>query len=232
MIAEGSRVVRRLVSSFAAVALVVLVAACSGTPAAPSASGPQASAMPAGTYASKAFKPTVTFTVPGGWDNPDDAPDYLRIRPAGSDVVGIHLFRDPVAASQDKACPSSAEPGVGGTSSQLATWIRGLPGLLVSDPKIATIGGLRGVELDIGIKDGWTESCPFANGSPTVPLFVGQKASYRWIVAGSERLRIYLLDVPTGGTVVVDVDAFEGSLIDQLLAQAAPIVQSLSFAGS
>ena len=221
--------VRRLVSSLAA---VLLVAACSGAPAGTSPSGPEVTAMPAGTYASKAFKPTVTFTVPAGWDNPDDAPDYLRIRPVGSDVVGIHLFRDPIAASQDKACPETAEPGVGGTSSQLATWIRGLPGLIVSDPKMATVGGLRGVELDIGIRDGWTTSCSFANGAPTVPLFVGQKASYRWIVAGAERLRIYLLDVPSGGTVVVDVDDFDGSLIDRFLAQAAPIVASLSFAAS
>ncbi len=220
---------RRVLSSLAVLALV---AACSGSPAAPTASGPTVTAMPAGTYASKAFKPAVTFTVPVGWDNPDDAADYLRLRPVGSDVVGIHLFRDPVAASQDKACPATAEPGVGGTSSQLAAWIRGLAGLTVSDPKIATIGGLRGVELDIGIKAGWTTSCPFANGSPTVPLFVGQNASYRWIVAGSERLRIYLLDVPSGGTVVVDVDAFEGSLIDQFLALAAPVVASLSFAAS
>ena len=49
-------------------------------------------------------------------------------------------------------------------------------------------------------------------------------------MAGSERLRLSLLDVPGGGTVVVDIDAFDGSLMEELLPAAAPIVGSFSFA--
>jgi hypothetical protein len=112
----------------------------------------------------------------------------------------------------------------------MATWIRRLPGMIASSPRIVTVGGLRGVELDLSLNTGWTASCPFANGVPTVPLFVGADGSLRWVVAGNERLRVALLDVPGGGTVVVDIDAFDGSLMDGLLLAAAPIVQSLSFA--
>ena len=83
--------------------------------------------------------------------------------------------------------------------------------------------------MDIGVKDGWTTSCPFANGLPAVPLFVGAKGEYRWVIAGSERLRLAVLDSPTG-TVVVDVDAFDGSVIDGLIAAAEPIVKTFSFA--
>ena len=79
------------------------------------------------------------------------------------------------------------------------------------------------------IVDGWQASCPFANGLPTVPLFVGQDNQLRWVVAGSERLRLSLLDVPGGGTVVVDIDAFDGSLMDGLLDAASPIVASFQF---
>ncbi len=218
----------RVGSAVVAGALVAgaLLAACS---TAGSPSSPAASALPAGTYTSKAFQPAVTYTLPAGWDNPDDSATYFRIRPAGSEIVGIDLFRDPLAASQDPACPETAQPGVGGSSLQLATWIRSLPGLVVSEPKLVEVGGLRGTQLDVGLKDGWKESCPFANGSPTVPLFVGSKGEYRWIVVGSERLRLDLLDVPGGGTVVVDIDAFDGSLIDQLIAAATPIVESMRF---
>jgi hypothetical protein len=49
-------------------------------------------------------------------------------------------------------------------------------------------------------------------------------------MAGSERLRLFVLDLPSGGTVIVDIDAFDGSLIDQLLNDAMPIVSSMSFA--
>jgi hypothetical protein len=95
---------------------------------------------------------------------------------------------------------------------------------------MVTVGGLRGVELDLALNTGWTVSCPFASGIPTVPLFVGANGDLRWVIAGNERLRVALLDVPGGGTVVVDVDAFDGTLMDGLVAAAAPIVQSLSFA--
>lgn len=227
----GSRVGRTMGLSAASIALVLLVAGCSaGATTAPSEPAP--SALAPGTYTSRAFEPAVTYTVPAGWDAPDDSSTYLRLRPAGSEIVGIHLFRDPSPASQDAACPDTAEPGVGGTSTQLAAWLRTLPGLVVSDPRLATVGGLRGTAIDVGIAADWTQSCPFANGSPTVPLFIGAKGEYRWIAVGSERLRLFLLDVPGGGTVVVDIDAFDGSLMDALIAEATPIVQSMSFAQS
>jgi hypothetical protein len=220
----------RLCSSALAVAVL---AACSSAaaPSSPTAGEtPVPSPLAAGTYTSKLFQPAATYTIPDGWDNPDDSPTYFRIRPVGSEVVGIDLFRDPLPASQDASCPETAAPGVGSSSLQLATWMRGLPGLVVSEPKLVEVGGLRGTRLEMSIRDGWKTSCPFASGLPTVPLFVGPKGEYRWVVVGNERLRLDLLDVPGGGTVVVDVDAFEGSLYDQLVAAAQPIVQSLRFA--
>jgi hypothetical protein len=199
-----------------------------GPGATPSPSGP--SALPAGTYRSQAFQPQLTFTLPDGWWIESDSAPYLSLQPVESNLIGIHLFRDPQAASQEAACPLTAEPDVGRLSSDLSTWIRGRPGLATSNPRLSTIGGLRGVELDIRIADGWSASCPFANGLPTVPLFVIPDAGLRWVIVGTERLRLALLDVPGGGTVVVDVDAFDGALMDDLVARAAPIVGTFSFA--
>lgn len=210
-----------------ALAAALAAAGCGSSPASPS--GPQVSPLPAGTYNSVQFRPRVAFTLPDGWEWPTDAGAYLQVRPAGSDIAGIHLFRDAVAASQDPACPSAAEPGVGTTSTELVAWIRERPGLVVSTPAMATVGGLRGVVIDVGIADGWTASCPFANGAPTVPLINGGGAGYHWIVAGSERMRLYVLDLPGGGNVIVDVDAFDGRVIDELIRQATPIVKSLQF---
>jgi hypothetical protein len=204
-----------------------MLAGCGGpgVGSTPAASGPRA--LPAGSYQSQAFKPRVAFTLPNGWWIPSDAPDYLGLEPVASSAVGIHLFRDPRAASQDAACPETPEPGVGELDTDLLTWIRSLPGLDTGAPRMVTVGGVRGLELDVAIVKGWKASCPFANGVPTVPLFVGD--SFRWVVAGNERLRLTLLYV-AGGTVVVDIDAFDGALMDDLAARAQPIVQSLSFA--
>jgi hypothetical protein len=212
------------------VAMALFLAACGGSAAPPAPSSPVASPLPAGTYTSTAFQPAVTFTVPAGWEKASDSTAYLQLRPLGSDTTGIHLFRDSAAASQDASCPTTAQPGVGGTSTELVVWIRGLKGLVASSPAMVTVGGLRGFSLDLGIANGWTQSCPFANGLPTVSLLVGKGNDLRWVMAGNERLRMYLLDLPAGGTVIVDVDAFDGTLIDGLIDTAAPIVKSLQFA--
>lgn len=191
------------------------------------AGGPRSS-PPAGST-SRAFQPALTYTLPTGWENPADAADFFQLRPTGSESEGIYVFRDPKPASQDATCPETAQPLVGGTSRDLVAWIRALPGLVVSDPAPVTIGGLSGETIDVGIVNGWTTSCPFANGLPTVPLFVGANGDYRWVIAGTERLRLAVLDAP-GGTVVVDIDSFDGQNVDGLLAAADPIVKSFSFA--
>jgi hypothetical protein len=186
--------------------------------------------VPAGTYTSRAFRPPLTYTLPDGWLIAGDAADYFALQPVTSDAIGIHVFRSPRAASQDLDCPITAAPGVGTTATDLMNWIRARPGLVVGDPVPVTMGGFAGLQVDVAIVESWKASCPFANGLPTVPLFVSPTdTNFRWVIGGSERLRLNVLDVPDKGTVVVDIDAFDGSLMDSLLPAAAPIVGSLRF---
>ena len=65
----------------------------------------------------------MTFTVPEGWAQPSDTELYTYLRPIENDAIGVHLFRDPKAASQDASCPAAPEPGVGGSAAELAAWI-------------------------------------------------------------------------------------------------------------
>lgn len=218
-----------------ALTLAVIVAAgCGGASLAPPAATnpagqPAATAMPAGTYTSVSFQPPVTFTVPDGWIKQEDSGLYLSLYPVDNNLIGIHLFRDPRAASQDASCPAQPEAGVGGTSSELATWMAGLPGLVVGTPTMATVGGLRGVAVDVALRADWTQACPFSDGVPAVPLINSPDIDH-WVVVGNERLRMYLLDLPGGGLVAVDIDAFDGNQIEDLLARSNSIVRSLQFA--
>lgn len=208
----------------------LLLAACGGaasqaTPA-PSSAG---KVLPAGTYTSLAFTPTVTYTVPDGWEALTDGAGFFQVRPFGSEAASLNVFSNPVAAIQDAACTAAADTTVGKTSTDLVKWISGLPGLTVSTPAMVTIGGLPGQVVDIAIKDGWNQSCPFAGGLPTVPLIDGGTAGYHWVVYGDERMRLYVLDRPDGGTVGIGVDTVDGTVMEQLLSQAAPIVKSMQF---
>jgi len=187
-------------------------------------------ALPAGDYRSTAFNPVVSFTLPAGWLIVEDTADYLAIQPVTSESIGIYLFRSPAAASQQADCPTTGLPEVGPMAKDLVDWIGERPGLRTSRPVSVALGSLIGFQLDVAIVDGWTASCPFANDLPTVPLFVGRTQGLRWVVAGSERLLLQVLDVPGDGTVVVDIDAFEGPLFDGFVPVATPIVKSLRFA--
>jgi hypothetical protein len=140
----------------------VLVASCAGASSGATpipTQGP--AALPAGTYTSAAFRPAVTYTVPAGWRVTSDASDYFALQPVDSEATGIHLFRDPLAASQDAACLTIAEPGVGKLSLELATWIRGSGDS--QDPRMATVGGLRGVELDLALNTAGASAPPTAS---------------------------------------------------------------------
>jgi hypothetical protein len=216
--------------SIVAVGVALVVAACGGgsPSAAPASAAP--SPLAPGTYTSVAFKPAVTFTVPAGWENPDDQAAYMLVRPLGDDLNGIHFFAAPSALSQAADCPASAEPNVGTSSIELIAWIRSLKGLTVSSPAMATIGGYPATSIDISIAPGWAASCAFANGTPTVPLLF-KAPGLRWVVAGGERLRLYFVDRTGSGLVIVDLDSFDGTGFEGLLAAAAPVVKSLKFAG-
>jgi hypothetical protein len=170
----------------------------------------------------------VAFTLPDGWLVGDDNARYLALQPVASDSLGIYLFRSPGAASQAADCPTTPVPGVGPLAKDLVDWIAARPGLQTTGRRSVELGGLVGFELEIAIADGWTASCPFAEGLPTVPMLVGANG-LRWVVAGSERLRLTVVDVPGSGTVVVDVDAFDGALFDGFLPVADTMVDGMRF---
>jgi hypothetical protein len=221
---------RRSWRSVAMAAMILVAAGCGGaaSPQPAVTAGPPTLAP--GTYVSSVFRPPVTYTVPEGWLVIDDTADYFAIQPASSDVLGVHLFRSPLPASQDADCSYASAAEVGTTAADIVGWIVARPGLVVSDPAPTSLGGLGGLGIDLGIAESWTSSCPFANDLPTVPLFVsGAAGGYRWVIAGGERLRLAVLDVPGSGTIVVDIDDFDGRFIDEFLPVASPIVAGLRF---
>jgi hypothetical protein len=210
--------------------MIALLAGCGGAASPTPVATAQRVALPAGEGRSGAFGPPITYQLPAGWLVADDGPDYFALQPVTSDQVGIYVFRSPLAASQDPDCPIKPAPDAGTTAKELVDWIRARPGLVVGDPVPVTVGGFTGLQADVAIAEGWKASCPFANGVPTAPLFVSPTdPGFRWVVAGSERLRLSVLDVPAKGMVVIDIDAFDGSQMDGFLPTATTIVGSMRF---
>ncbi len=222
---------RSLACAAVALLLAPLIAGCAAL--APGGASPTPTSLPllpAGTHTTVAFQPATTYTVPDGWVNRADIADYFSVTPAIDENNGVHLFHNAQALSQDAACPAAAQPGVGTSAAALAAWIGSLKGLNVSPPAMATVSGLPATRIDVSILASWTQTCPFANGLPVVPLLYRPGTSLGWWLAGSEKLRLFLVDVPGQGTVIVDLDSFDGAGFGDLLTAGAGIVKSLQFA--
>jgi len=192
-----------------------------------------------GAHRSSSFIPSFDYTIPAttpvAWDNPQDLPGAFALHPAGSRAWnGIFLFRD-VAALQQQ-CDVSQDPGVGNSAQELADWMEANPGLVTTNRRPWSAGGLSGVVLDLAVSGTYTTVCPdmspndaYPAGMPLVPLFEGTgSADVIWWIGGAEQIRLYLLDAPAGGNVVIGVDAIDTDFLT-LIEVSDPVVQSIYF---
>jgi hypothetical protein len=203
----------------------------------------------AGTYGSQYFDPVaptndewradfgrLTYTVPDGWANNDDWPSmygFMRASPYAAGGVNegvvvpdtVTLLARAAAASLDN-CKEEAEPGVGTDRAALAAWIRGHPGLVVTEQPDVVVDGLSGSVLDLAVRDDWTETCDVQNPFVAAPIFVGD---YHWALAKGDRMRVILFDLPSGTTVAITVDPEDPATFDALNAETMPIIESFDF---
>ncbi len=86
--------------------------------------------------------------------------------------------------------------------------------LVVSDVVDVTVGGLTGKRFDVRIDPNWDGNCP---GDPPGSDYL------------DGRTRVFLLDVPGRGVVVIFLGSLQAAGHEAFLAQAMPIVESFDF---
>lgn len=184
------------------------------------------------TYRTKAFAPQLTFTMPfNGWENIADEGGIFQLLPisAPGDIIGF--FRNPAAATPEGKFAS----GVGSTPNDLATWLAGNDQLQVTPAKAVTVGGLKGLQMDVRLADDATATGPADCPTATcVTVFLGEDPSssptweWDWALAGVERMRVYLL-TSKHGTIVVIVDSVDGTTFDATSQAADKILPTVKF---
>lgn len=190
--------------------------------------------LAAGTYETTSFLPSIKYTVPDGWVNLEDLPgNFLLVRAEdpqegifGGNFVGI--YRDVLVAAEN--CDETWEPGVGRSPQALAESLTGRPGIATSDPEPVSVGGLRGLVLDVTLEKKWKGTCPFSEGLPVVPLIIGSGVSHlHHVVLPGMSERLYLL-AAGDGNVVIEVGHVPGQgTFTEYLAAVEPIVKSIVF---
>jgi hypothetical protein len=172
---------------------------------------------------------SMSYTVPSGWANAVDDPNFYNIVPqdeyakAGVDMTrlsGITLLPDTHVARQDGACSPTVEPGVGQGAAAISARIARIPSLIVGVAKPISIAGRSGTMFDVGLKPGWTTLCPVGGGVPVLTDDRQMTAAEHW--------RLILVDVADDRTLAIIIaDAAVPSRLDDLVAQAMPILTSL-----
>ena len=196
-----------------------------------------------GPHVSAVFTPFVPFddwtydygrfgyTVPAGWANiEEDRALYVIARQGAGEDASIWLLSEVAAHSQGTDCPENTPAaGVGRTQAALADWIRTVPGLNVTAAQPVVVGGLNGVTLDVSVDPAWTRVCP-GETEPTVELFADAHGDEHDVkVHGDVPMRIFLLDLGDGRTLLTFIYAVDKPTYDALVSEAMPIIDSFEF---
>jgi hypothetical protein len=175
----------------------------------------------------------VTYTIPDGWVNVSDWPDYFMLIPdtpanraaAASDEgsgTSILILTGGTDSSSRVGCdqPPPASP-VAISPSEFADAIARREGLHVVGTAAVSVGGLDGRQVDVMLAEGWTGTCPDDPTTPSEQLWPGVP------VYAGESHRLVVLDTG-GGTVIVHLLAPTPDF-EPFVTAAMPIVESFEF---
>jgi hypothetical protein len=181
--------------------------------------------IPAGTYTTTTFQPSITYTLPDGWNNGEDLPGNFLLQLDG-DPRYLGIYRNVTAPFGD--CEERADPDVQPTVDSFSDWLTSHPGLDTTEPEPVTIGGLDGIYLDIGLDPNWTTTCFFSEGKPVVPFVIGAgPSSLDHVIHPGFHERPYLLEYDDSN-IAIEVGP-GGASLPNCLEQVITIIDSLRF---
>ena len=174
----------------------------------------------------------MSYTVPGGWSNTEDAPGgYALQQQNAPEFTAIYLFADVLAHLQQADCAELPDMSIGSSAADLTDYLTDLPSVTTTEPNPVTIGGLTGSTVDVSIDPGWTQTCAFSQGSPAAQLFSNDdpRHQFDWGLSGDGHMRLLLLELPNDRTLLIDIESTDAETWDALLPEAMPVVDSFSF---
>ncbi len=168
-------------------------------------------ALAPGSYLAQLFRPPLAFELGSGWTNVAYTPRALQI------------LRDETSSISVVSGELLARSGELGTSpAELVAYLRRRPGLSAGVPKDVTVGGLKGVALEVRV--GQASVALFDQ-----PLAGGQKDPF--LLRQTETARFIALEAG-GQRVLIVVEAPSAEFATFLREAAQPVLDSLSFSGA
>ena len=212
----------------------------SGAAAAPQqlAPGP----LEPGTYETAEFRPTLSFTVGEGWGLLGDAENGIALAPKFDPATGPEkqltitavkwVFDEPLLT--DKELDANREEHIRPAPGDVEAWLRANPYLKVGPSRPARLGGLRGVQFDLTVKDiPGPSNCPQVGGKNhcvmRFPITRGSNVEpIELVEVGGSPSRYTLVEVE--GQPVVAVVGGPADQFEDFLAEADKILKTVTFA--
>lgn len=177
--------------------------------------------LTAGTYASRALNPPVTYTLTTKWVNVRDWPEFFQLYPdtlanralAARGEYPPYILILPAGATCLGAPPTDVSAM---NASQFVEFVETREGFTTSEPIPVTLSGLSGRQIDVEIEPGSTGCVP---GAP-----IGEEP------APTDQVRFVVLDRPGGGSLVIRLRA--PTDFDAFAEEAMPVVESFRFDGA
>jgi hypothetical protein len=187
--------------------------------------------LKAQSYRAEYFDPVIRFSIPHR--------GYVNTRSSGGivNIISVEAPGDEITLFQ-RASPRTADDkpvaGVGTSVRDFVSWLTARDDLLVTKPKATTLGGLHGMWMDIAVREDAGSAISDCPGDPCVLIAYGiddsEHATWAWDVGiwRGAAVRAYVLDAGTE-RLLVTVFAWDGSDLENVVAEFQPIIDSIRF---
>jgi hypothetical protein len=186
-------------------------------------------ALRPGTYRSEEFKPSLSFHVGKGWSSTpfQETSDDLGIargQTAGLGFVNLQEVYKPTTTGS--AILVDAPKNIAG-------WLQQHPYLQTSKPEPVTVGGVKGVEFDVGVGDlpkGYNPTCSTLVGNPNCVDLGSLSSGEQIFVDGGEKMRVIVLEDVEGETVTIGFFS-PPSEFEEFVPEAQKVIDTVNWRG-
>ena len=192
----------------------------------------EAKPLQPGEYRTEEFEPSFSFRVSEGWKNsPPEAFDILLLgkEPGGFGAVNVQRVYEPT---------KSGLPIVVNTPKHLVGWLEHHPYLKTSHPEPVSVGGVKGLQLDVAVAkdlpDDYHSGVCSSIAEPEECVDLFKVSTHHSPVFVSERSKLHLIvtkDELSGLTVAMGY-ASRSTNFEEFAPEAQKVLDSVEWRGS
>jgi hypothetical protein len=185
-------------------------------------------ALRPGEYRTEEFKPSFSFRVGEGWSNElPEASDALLL--TREETVGLAF----VNAQEVYKPTKTGTPNVVEAPEDMAGWFQQHPYLRTSEPEPVTVGGVKGVQFEVVVKDlpeNYSGPCTTGELGDCVDIF--ESSGVGWIAfLKDNKQRQFVLEDVKGKTVAMGF-TIPATEFDEQAPEAQKVIDTVKWTGS